>query len=364
MDINENNMESIPLAPLASPSLVVLFAGGIGSRLWPVSTKENPKQVNSFFSDQTLLVDAFQRALRFVPQERIVLCITHDIEDKVRRLIPLRDSQYIIQPERIDTAGTIGLIAAVAEVVYPGSIVTCLYADQQFEDNDALQRSLTAAINVASSKTLVTIATKPQSNRTDIGYIELGDQIDDSSCYHVKQFIEKPEKVRAQELLQQPSCVWNTGMYCFRPEAILKAYKQYAPTIYSGLVSLRSEYNTHQFPTKFIEWHRTVEHESFDRTISQQLQDLGVVVADFTWYDIGNWNELYEINKKDEHKNVFIHQEVQVHTIDSSGCLIHTDIPTGIVGIQDCIIIQYQSKLLICHKSQAHRVKELMQHLS
>ncbi len=350
--------------PHIIPQLVgVMYAGGSGSRLWPVSTREHPKQINPIFVGKNLVVESYRRTRLFLPREHIVMVVTAELYKKIFPLIDLPKQQYIIQPHNTDTASAFALTAVVLETVYPGATAVTIYTDHLIFNTKHYISAITEAARVAEREhTLVTIGTPPTYPNTHFGYIKLQKKIKHHH-YIAETFIEKPNLAAATSFVEDGGYVWNTGLYVWEPTTVLKLFKRYAPQFYEALITLRCSILTPSFFKDVSLWYDSVEKTSFDKKISEQLSELHVVVADYHWQDIGNWEVIYELAKKDAQHHAFLGKKPKKFaSINSSGCLVLSPKKTiALVGVHDLAIIETDDTLLITTRSQAAAVKKAAQ---
>lgn len=185
-------MAQQPLKWAVEP-VAVIFAGGEGKRLWPISTQDQPKQINPFFSKDTLVLEAYRRARRIFRRDRIVIVTTRRLVKQLRRLVPLPEHQYIVQPENVDTSAAIAITALVLSVAYPNSLAVVLYSDHLIEDLGAFCQDLHLAVHLATDQEeIMTVGTRPTSPVVDFGYIKLGAASRHKRVFTIDSFHEKP----------------------------------------------------------------------------------------------------------------------------------------------------------------------------
>jgi len=347
---------------LPENSAGVIFAGGYGTRLWPISTKTAPKQVNTTFDKETLMVKAFNRALKVWPRERIYIVTTRDLKPAVEKLVKLEPENILVQPENADTAMAEGYAAAYLNKTMPGSVAVTLYSDHLVTNLEVFFKTIKQAIKVAEEKrVLVTIGTFPSYPSPDFGYIKLADKVKSfrGDVFIVDKFIEKPSVNKAKRMIADKKYVWNTGLYIWQPEVLLDIFRTKAKDIYKILDDLGDSIGTSRHLQELKKAYHQVRRESFDEAVSERTKRLMAVVADIHWKDVGNWKTVYELTDKDQHKNAILSfKDNQVASIDSSGCLvIPTQSKIALVGVKDLLIAQSENGLLICDKGQAAKVK-------
>ena len=345
---------------LPDKTVAIIYAGGAGTRLWPYSSKECPKQINPVFSKKTLLVDAFERTVRVIPKENIIVIVTEYIKKQTKDLLPIDESQIIVQPETIDTAGAMGLAALIAETRFPDSVVLTVYADIAVQEPAAYVHAIRQAIAyVRETGHCLTIGTKPIFPSTQLGYIQTGKTIASDKVMFAHKFIEKPDLKLAMSLVKDSTYLWNTGIYIWKPSKLLHLFKIHAPVIYSGLIELRASIFSADFQDKCTLWHTSVPRTSFEKIISEHTKEIYVFKADFGWRDIGNWSAVYDVFPKSSDGNVMLGQtDMHIVSIESSGCLIapkHRSV--ALVGVKDLIVIETDDELLICNRAETAKVK-------
>lgn len=350
------------LSPLPKQAMGIIYAGGTGSRLWPVSTKKMPKQINVTFSKDTLVVETYKRALKIFPKDKIILVVTKIIYLKVKNLIDLPENNFLVQPDNADTAAAMGLVAMYLETKFPGSIAVTFYSDHDIPNDKLYINTIKKAIKIViATDHFLTIGTKPSYPSTDFGYIKLGKKMDEPSLYKAHNFIEKPSKKHAIELSKSEEYVWNTGVYIWPVGKLLKIVKAVNPKLYDGLISLRIEISGDNYEKKLQEWYQKVKRESFDKAISEKTKELYVLVSNYNWKDIGNWKTIYDLVEKDKNNHAIMYNKGnRIISIDSSGCLIipRTKI-ISLVGVKNLIVVETKGKLLICNKDHAAKVKDV-----
>lgn len=343
--------------------IAVIFAGGDGKRLWPISTHDNPKQLNSFFSETTLVVEAYQRATQLVPAENVLIVTTQHLVAKITQLLPINPKQVIAQPKNMDTFAAVAMAALVVEFRYLNPLVVMLYSDHLVQDIAQFKKDVTQALTVAEqADEIITIGTKPTSASTEMGYIEIGHPTNWPQTSQIVSFTEKPDASTAQSFADSGRYLWNTGAYVWSAQRLLSTIKQQQSAQYQQLVKLRASVNDLEFDSHLNSWYQNLSGESFEKSISERLDTMLVFEASYNWLDIGNWRSVYDISKKDSTGNALISNPGTTTTvIDTHNCLVFAQVDhVGVIGLSDLIIIQTHDRLLVCDQSQAGRVKELV----
>lgn len=348
----------------ANKKVAVLFAGGSGKRLWPLSTADTPKQINSNFSKKSMLVDAYNRALRIFPKENIIVVTTEQLLPATKGLLPLDDKNLIVQPRNADTAAAMCLATMYIETVFPESIAVFLYSDQYIGDEDKFDQAVLDALNaVNDNDQLVIIGTKPKYANTGFGYIKKGKETSNAKVCHADGFIEKPELSVAKQLVSSGDWLWNTGIKVWRISTLLGAIKSAAPDMYKMMLDLRTEIGGKSYWQRLHEWYEQLQSVSFETVIATKLSQLFVLEADYYWEDIGDWQTVYRISPKDDAGNVVRQSPTEgiVRLVDTKNSLIMSTTGQKVVllDVDDLIVVQTKDVLLICKKEVTPRVKEV-----
>jgi mannose-1-phosphate guanylyltransferase len=342
--------------------VAVIFAGGDGTRLWPVSTHDLPKQVNPLFSKKTLFLEAYERVIKLFPKEQVVVVTTQAIEEKVRHLVDLPKKNWIIQPHNADTGVAMCLTALHLEAKFPESIAVLFYSDHRIRKFVNFAKAIEEVIEIAENYPfLITIGTKPTFANTHFGYIKLGDIHVWDNFYNIEEFREKPDLKTAKRYYDSGEYVWNTGVYAWQARALLQELKSVASEYYQGLVNLRVLIGEEGYALAMEKWFGEVRPESFDRMVSEKLKSMLVYVADYRWEDVGNWHSVYELAKKDEQGNAVLENNdgQSVEFRSSEGCMVVSNAKqVMMVGLKDVYVVQTDEALLICNKDHVAEVKK------
>ncbi len=342
--------------------VAVIFAGGSGKRLWPLSTQETPKQINHTFSKDSMLVDTYRRALKFSPKNNIVVVTTQQLLQATKELLPLEDKNIIVQPKNADTAAAMCVAAMYLETIFPESVAVYLYSDQFINDDQGFGQAVHGAVGAASNNSMVIIGTKPAFANTEFGYIKMGQEYA-PHIFEVAGFKEKPESSEAKRLVANRQWLWNTGIKVWRISALLGAIKAASPDMYRMLLDLRTEIGGPGYWRKLEDWYGSIESASFESTIAAKLPRLRVLEADYYWEDIGNWQTVYKLAGKDTAGNAIkVHDGgAPVKLLDTKNSLVVTTTSQKIalINMDDIIVVQTKDALLICRKEVAARIKEV-----
>ena len=346
-----------------APSLYVLIlAGGSGERFWPLSRSSRPKQLLSLLSETTLLEQTLERLDGLVPLENILILTNHDQEKAVRELASKLPAENIIaEPAKRDTAAAIALGAGWIALHDPLATMIVLPADHLIQDRINFQKTLSVAANAAErSGDLVTIGIKPTWPCPGFGYIEQGANLPDISVtppvFEVIRFREKPSAELAETFLKQGNFRWNAGMFIWSVASILSAFEQHAPELAGFIHQIQSGANlesllTDQFPQ--------LPKISIDYAIMEKAKRVLMVEAAFDWDDIGSWTAVSKYFQEDASQN---RSNSPISTIDAANNLIFSKdkLHVALMGVHDLIVVQTGDALLICHRDEAEKIKDLV----
>ncbi|HDK35472.1 MAG TPA: mannose-1-phosphate guanylyltransferase [Bacteroidetes bacterium] len=344
----------------------VIMAGGIGARFWPRSRLKKPKQFLKIFGDQTMIQQTYQRLLPLIPSEKIFFVINADQKEKILKQLPdFPRENVIVEPFGKNTAPCIGLAAFHIRHKNPDSIMAVLPADHLIQDNNQFLKVIETAHKITDREScLLTIGITPTYPATGYGYI----QYDSPRCtennitaYHVKTFAEKPNLETAKQFLMSGDCLWNSGMFIWKIQDILKELEECVPEIYDSLKKVSEAIGTDVYNETLETAYREIRGISIDYAVLEKSQNVCVIRSDFGWSDVGSWEEVYNLLPKDKSKNAVVGKAI---LRDSAGCLVYSpDKFVATIGLKNVVIIQSGNALLVCPKNRTQDVKELVDYL-
>jgi len=350
----------------------VIIAGGSGTRLWPLSRAQFPKQFLNLFGELTMLQQTLSRLDGLGTAPPIVLCNEEHrfIVAEQLRQIGVEGARIILEPVGRNTAPAIAIAAfqALKEHEQENSMLLVLAADHLIEDVQAFHQAIFLAQQLSSKGDLVTFGIVPSGPETGYGYIEKSTK---ASCqlsemvgeaYEVKSFIEKPDQETANQLLQTDNFYWNSGMFLFQARDYLDALKQHKEVIYNICQQAVNEINQ-QFDFERIshEIFSRCPSESIDCAVMERADNVSVVTLDAGWSDIGSWSALWEIDAKDHQGNA-TKGDVIIH--DSYNSLIHAESRlVATIGVENLAIIETKDAVLIADRECSQDVKVVVEKL-
>lgn len=345
---------------------IAILAGGSGTRLWPRSRAETPKQLLNLVGDEkSMLQQTVQRILPLVPFERVYILTGPEHADSIATQLPqLPEENIFIEPSPRGTAPCLGLAAMRLRRKHGGkNIMISLHADHAIKRKNRFRDALRAAAATARKGYLVTVGIVPTHPETGFGYIERGSALFEKqgiNVYRVARFREKPPLEQARTFVESGRFYWNAGYFAWTLDNLLEEFQRLLPEMYARLDTM-----TGRIPSKSVNalWHQ-IDPVTIDVGIMEQARKVAVVPCDMGWSDVGNWTALYEILEKDEDGNVVLTDKEYVG-IDSQNCLIHNneDKLVTTIGLEDMIIVNTPNALLVLPKARAQEVGTLVKKL-
>ena len=324
----------------------VIMAGGIGSRFWPYSRKDKPKQFLDFFgTGHTLLQLTFDRYKKIVPTENIFVITNVLYEDLVKEQLPeLSEDRIILEPTRRNTAPCIAWASLKIQQLNPNANIIVAPSDhlilKEGEFIEAIQKGLGF---VAQSPQLLTLGIKPNRPETGYGYIQIADE-KQGNFYKVKTFIEKPQLEFAQVFVESDEFYWNSGIFLWNVNTILEAFQKFMPDMCPKL-SIGEE--------GFL----SAPNISIDYGIMEKAENVYVQLCNFGWADLGTWRSLHEALPKDQHKNVIIKGHTLLYDCRNSVVALPKGKLAVLQGLDDYLIADTENVLLVCRKDDENTIR-------
>lgn len=339
----------------------VIMAGGIGSRFWPVSRESNPKQfIDILGSGKTLIQDAYDRFIRFIPKENIYVITNESYVDLVRQQIPdLSENQILGEPIGRNTAACVAYAAnKVAEIDENGVLIVAP-SDHLIQDtNDFVNQMHTACKYAEKNDALITLGIKPHRPDTGYGYIQYEQKEASKGVCKVKTFTEKPPLEMAEKFLESGDFLWNSGMFIWSVKSVLKSMDEYLPELSLTFAEGRGAYNTNIEKQHIDRIYSEITSVSIDNGLLEKADNVYVLPSDFGWSDLGTWKSVHEeISTEDTNTTL----NAELHSIASTGNLIVSD-EKKLVVIKDLhgyFIINTKDTLLIFKTDQEQEVKKI-----
>lgn len=347
----------------------VIMAGGGGTRLWPLSRTTKPKQMLSLFDERTLFQTAVHRLDGLFPPERIFVVTVEEQADELRSQTPeIPYSNFILEPKPRGTASVVGLAALVIENKDPQAVMAVLTADHFIKDEVKFRQILENAYKVALSNQLVTLGIEPTFPATGFGYIQSGDALEDFpdlQAFKVLSFKEKPNEAQAATMLATGDHVWNSGMFVWQVQTILKEFHRQMPDLFQSLDLIKNSLGKKEEGQVLRkEWDR-IQPETIDYGIMERAENVAVLsAAGLGWSDVGSWDSLFDVLPADPDGNIIMGG--QHLALDTKDTLVYVNQEHRLVvtiGVDDLVIVDTGDVLLVCRKDQAQRVRQVVNQL-
>lgn len=343
----------------------VIMAGGGGTRLWPKSREQKPKQMHALVGDKPLVQETTDHLQQILGFDNVYIVSNENHARSILENMPYMRDKFIIDPYRRDTAACIGLAAVYLSKIDPDAVMGVFPADPFIGSEKEFGMAIHAAEKLAAQGHVVTIGIKPTGPETGYGYIETDgffDTVDDQSVMRVQCFVEKPTFEKAKEYLAAGNFLWNSGMFVWSIKTVLSLYEKHLPDIYERLMRIEQSIGTPHEKEIVDSEYKDMEKISVDYGIMEKLNDILVITGQFDWNDIGNWAAVRNIRDKDENGNVIEGRHI---TVDTKNCLIlgAEDKIVATIGIEDLIVVDTEEALLICHKDRVQDVKQIVDSL-
>ena len=340
---------------------VAIMAGGIGSRFWPMSRTDFPKQfLDILNTGRTLIQATYDRFAKFIPAENIYIVTFEQYKDIVAEQLPELDKANILcEPSRKNTAPCVAYISYKLQQLNPNANLICAPADHLVTDDEAFKKVCTDALHFTSHiKGLVTLGIKPTHPNTGYGYIQYEQQSVSENVYKVKTFTEKPDKELAKTFIASGDFLWNAGIFVWQVKNIIKAFEKYLPEMHEVFDAEKANFNTKKEKQAIERLYPQCINISIDYGIMEKADNVYIIPSSFGWSDLGTWSSTYENLEKDYLGNAVAGNNVIV--IDGTQNMIHADNKKLVLlqGVDDFIIVDTKDVLLICKKDKEQEIKE------
>ncbi len=338
------------------------MAGGVGSRFWPVSTVDFPKQFHDMLgTGDTLIQKTFSRLSKLIPVENIFILTNEKYNNLVLEQLPLvKQEQVLLEPAMRNTAPCILYASLKIQKQNPDAVMVVAPSDHWIEDEDEFARNLKQCFDFCGSENaLMTLGIQPTFPNTGFGYIEF-DKTDSNPIKKVNQFREKPDYETAKAFLASGNFLWNGGIFIWSAKSIADAFSEFQPVMNNLFQSGLASYNTNSEKEFINDNYSKAENISIDYAVLEKAKNVYVLPATFDWNDLGTWGSLHEKLDKDENKNAVVNATVVLE--NASNNIIRASNKKIIVidGLDDYIIVDKDDVLLIYPKSKEQDIKKIV----
>jgi mannose-1-phosphate guanylyltransferase len=342
----------------------LIMAGGVGSRFWPLSTAEKPKQFLDVLGiGKSLLRLTFERLQKFIPAEHIYILTNTAYESLVLEQLPELTSQQILcEPERKNTAPCIAYAAAKINALDPNATLLISPADHLIINEARFEEIIRTAWHTAQDNQLVTLGIEPSRPDTGYGYIEFEktEHTQKGSACPVLQFREKPDLATAEAFLSDGNFYWNAGIFVWKGSVILDALATYQNDIFDIFNHQPDVYGSSKESDFLKEAFAACPDISIDFAVMEKAQNVSMILADFDWSDLGTWGSLTTHLSKDQAQNAIIGENV--FAFDSTNCLVNVPQEKTVLldGLEDYIVVDTADKLMVLKLSNEQKLKEYL----
>ena len=344
----------------------VIMAGGSGTRLWPLSRTNTPKQALRLVGERTMFQHAVDRlAPLFAPEQILVVTKADHIKVLASQTPELPIDNFLVEPQGRGTAPAIGLAALHLRKRDPNAVMAVLTADHFIRDTDGFRKVLAAAALVAQNGHMVTLGIKPTAPSSAFGYVQQAESLGTEAgvpYFRMKRFVEKPNQAEAARMLATGEYSWNSGMFIWRVDRIMAEFERQMPGFYAQLTELEPTLGTPEYAEKIAHvWPRVAE-QTIDYGIMEGAADVAVIPIEIGWADVGSWTSLFDLLPVDEAGNILEGAHVAIDTRDTlvmggQKRLIAT------IGIENLVIVDTEDALLICTREREQDVRAVVKQL-
>lgn len=341
------------------------MAGGVGSRFWPVSTTDFPKQFHDMLgSGETLIQKTFSRLSGLIPSENILILTNERYKDLVLAQLPMvKQEQVLLEPAMRNTAPCILYASLKIKKKNPNAIMVVAPSDHWIEDETAFIANLQQCFDFcANENALMTLGIQPTFPNTGFGYIEY-DKADTHTIKRVNQFREKPDYETAKSFLDSGNFLWNGGIFIWSVKTILEAFEKSQPQMSALFLKGWETYNTSSEQVFINKNYALAENVSIDYAVMENAKNVFVLPASFDWNDLGTWGSLHEKLEKDANNNAVVNATVLLNNSSSNIISTSKDKLVIIDGLEDFIIVDKDNILLIYPKSKEQEIKGIVNQL-
>ena len=347
---------------------IVLMAGGIGTRFWPRSRANMPKQLLNIFGNKSMLRMTYERIKKLTSDDKIIIITSMELSQQVKEHIPeLPEANIIAEPFGRNTAPCIGLASAIINKrANKNEVMVVLPADHLIENDEDFRDTVgIAADYVRENNCLMTIGIAPAYPETGYGYIQQAEKIQtihNKNIFKVKTFAEKPNLETAQRFIASGDFFWNSGMFIWNVGTIMHSFDEYQHDLMHGISEIEKYLDTPRMNEAIYDLYSKIKSISIDYGIMEYAKDVHVIQADFKWNDIGSWEAVFNIAQKDQNKNAVTAKDY-ISINSKNNYLFSEKKMVAAIGIKDIVLVDTDDAILICKKDQSQMVKELVEEI-
>lgn len=343
----------------------VIRAGGVGTRLWPLSRKHNPKQFHALTGDRTMLQEAVHRLRALAAMDDLYISTSAALVHRVREQVPeLALENIIVEPAQRNTGPAVGLECALLEARFPGCAIASLGSDHHIGAPGEFCRLLKVAEDALEDRaeTLFTLGVKPTRADTGFGYLQKGEVIatvNDEPIYDVAAFEEKPDAETAKTYLESGRYLWNSNMFVWKASAMLRLFAEFEPEIYALLEQIAAAVGVGREAEVIARVYPQMKTAAIDHAILERASRVATIEADMDWCDLGAWDALKEVLPADANGNIL---RGNVLSLNAKNATVYggKDKVIALVDVEDLIVVDTGDALLILPRDRSQRVKDVV----
>jgi mannose-1-phosphate guanylyltransferase len=342
---------------------VLVLSGGAGTRLWPLSRRDRPKQFLNLLGARSLLQDTVDRVSEIVPTERVFVVAPPEHRTLIHEQLPdLAMDHLVVEPYPRGNAAAVGLAMAALAAFDPEAVVAVLPSDHVVEKRGQFRKVLIAATAAAEHGHLVTLGITPSRADTGFGYIEAGEKLDVEAPVEVRavrRFVEKPKRDAAERMVAEGGHYWNAGMFVWRVLEILRAYERHLPRTARALEALRDAIGSPRYESVLAEVWEETDRTTLDYGIAEKAENVAVVPADIGWQDVGSWARLADLAGRGDNwaSGDLVAEEAHGNYVWAPGKTV------ALLGVEGLVVVDTPDALLVTSKERSEDVKTVVDRL-
>lgn len=340
----------------------VIMAGGVGSRFWPVSKAQYPKQFHDMMGvGETLIQLTYNRISTIVPPQNILILTNEAYKDLVQEQLPtIKEEQIVLEPAMRNTAPCILLAALKIKKLNPDAVMMVAPSDHWIKDKEAFLKNINSAFEEASRQDiLITLGIKPTNPNTGFGYIKFDDEDGAAEIKKVVTFTEKPTLRNARKYLEEGNYLWNAGIFIWKAAVIVEAFSNHQEEMFSLFDKGKDKLNSPMEDSFIKEAYPDAQNISIDYAILEKSDKVFVIPAGFDWDDLGTWGALYNQLGKDEDENVVINAHLLPRESGKNIIYTHSHKVVVLDGLDDYIVVDDKDVLVIVPREKEQEIKEI-----
>jgi mannose-1-phosphate guanylyltransferase len=349
---------------------VAVMAGGGGTRFWPWSRGERPKQILPIVSNRSMIWETVDRLRPFIAPEKILIVTARSQAENLHREVPqIPENNLLLEPVGKNTAPCLCLAALHIQKKSPQAVMVALPADHFISDRQGFLRTLRTAVKFAATQdVLVTLGVRPSEPETGYGYIQKGEPLGMAQgmpVFRAKAFREKPTLPKARAYLRRGDYFWNSGIFIWQAGVFLEAVKKFLPRLYREMMPLQNSLGTPRERRALEKIYARAQSVSVDYGIMEKADNVALLEAQFSWNDVGSWAALGKIWLKDDKGNALSGGTTpargKILAIDSAGCLIRGEEKLiAVIGLKDTIVVEAGNAILVCPQERSQDVRHVL----